>query len=146
MSKQSSEELTEDAMIKETQEFGKLVREILPQVNVVDGFNKEGQEVVSDDEDEEDDEDDDEDDEDDDDEDDDEDEEGQKLPGGANEAGEIDSEDDDDDEEGEDEEDEDEDDEEGEATAEKSAVGLKRAAESALEKGGSKRQNQEISS
>ena len=53
VSKLSSEDLSEEAMAKETLEFGKLVREILPQVNVVDGFNKDGQEVVSDDEDDE---------------------------------------------------------------------------------------------
>jgi hypothetical protein len=115
-------------------------------VNVVDGFNKEGQEVISDDEDEEDEDDEDED-EDDEDDDDEEGEEGEKLPGaaGQEEGAEFDSEDDDDDEEGEDEDDEDDEDEEGDATAEKSA-GLKRSPECALEKGGSKRQNQEISS
>lgn len=42
VSKLSSEELNEEAMAKETHDLGKLVREILPQVNVVDGFNKEG--------------------------------------------------------------------------------------------------------
>ena len=75
----------------------KLVREILPKVEVIDGYNREGQEVVSEDDEDDDEDEDDEDDEDDDDDDDD------------------DVGDEDDDEEGEDEDEEgDEDDEEDE--------------------------------
>jgi acidic leucine-rich nuclear phosphoprotein 32 family protein B len=89
--------------------YAKVVRELVPQVEVVDGFNKEGQEVVSEDEDDSEDDDDEDDDDDDDDEDgEDEDEEG-----------------DEDDDEGEEEEEEGEDEEE--KTADKSC-GKKRSA------------------
>ena len=95
------------------EEYAKHVREALPRVDVLDGFNREGQEVVSEDEeDEEDEEEDDEEEGDGEDEDEEEEEEGDE---------------DEEDEEEEDGEEEDEDGEEEEPTADKS-VGMKRKA------------------
>lgn len=130
-SKLESLDLTNNPCVGEDQEaYTKLVREKLPKLEVLDGFNREGQEVVSDDEEDEDDED----------EEDEEDEEDDDEDGEDSEEGE----DGEDDEEGEE---EDEEEEEEEATAEKSAAGKKRLATPVEGKAsGEKRRKEEVSS
>ena len=131
--KLESLDLTNNPCVGEDQEaYTKDVRSKLPKLEVLDGFNKEGQEVVSDEDEDEDDEDDEDDDEegDEDDEDGEDDQDGEDSQDGEGE----------DEEEGED----DEEEEEEEATAEKS-VGKKRlAAEGKVS--ADKRRKEEVSS